>query len=374
MVIISNTTPDTFPTTDVLFQTQLWGKLKTITGQQAFYFWITYQKDEHDDKKFYFPLLVLIRNTKNNMLYAYIQRAPTITLPEEDRALFLEELSIALKEHLPNNTICIRYDLPWLSKSNSHESLRPELMEVKMNFATNLHNFKKSVTNHLCQDTIIINLSLPPEQLLQNMRQQTRNSVRRSYKTNIEFSIFNSESPTLKTVLKEWHDIYVETGKRKGFYYEEYQYFENLFTTKISTKDLVKSTSLVPMIAPVPQPRFYLFTANKEQILLSGLILAISGRTAYYMYAASTLENRECMPNYGLQWEVIRFARSCGCTKYDLMGIPQNGDSSNPMSGLYIFKTGFGGQQVRYGGAWDFPLNQDEYENLRLNEMLALRN
>ena len=92
------------------------------------------------------------------------------------------------------------------------------------------------------------------------------------------------------------------------------------------------------------------------------------------MYAASTLENRECMPNYGLQWEVIRFARSCGCTKYDLMGIPQNGDSSNPMSGLYIFKTGFGGQQVRYGGAWDFPLNQNEYENLRLNEMLALRN
>ena len=80
------------------------------------------------------------------------------------------------------------------------------------------------------------------------------------------------------------------------------------------------------------------------------------------MYAASSLEGWECMPNYGLQWEVMRFARTLGCTQYDLMGIPPNSDGENKMAGLYIFKTGFGGRKVRYGGTWDFPYNEKNTE------------
>lgn len=107
--------------------------------------------------------------------------------------------------------------------------------------------------------------------------------------------------------------------------------------------------------------------------MLSGLILAICAKRAYYMYAASSLEGRRQMPNYGLQWEAIRFARSKGCAQYDLMGIPQDESKNDPMAGLYIFKTGFGGQKTHFGGTWDFPYKTEEYQAFTLCESMGMK-
>ena len=57
------------------------------------------------------------------------------------------------------------------------------------------------------------------------------------------------------------------------------------------------------------------------------------------------------MLGYGLQWEAILKARKSGCTQYDLLGIPPNGNPSHFMNGLYTFKTGFGGDVVRFQAA-----------------------
>lgn len=184
-----------------------------------------------------------------------------------------------------------------------------------MNYGTQTHNLRKAFRNFLPADSVVINLRLPPERLLMNMRQQTRNSIRRAYKC--------------------------------------------------------REKDIIPMNATVPPPHFYLFTAYKDKVLLRGLILAICENNAYYMYAASSLEKRECMPNYGLQWEVIRFARSKGCTQYDLMGIPPNDGKENPMAGLYIFKTGFGGRNIHFEGTWDFPYNAGKYKEFQLSEQFS---
>ena len=65
----------------------------------------------------------------------------------------------------------------------------------------------------------------------------------------------------------------------------------------------------------------------------------------------------------------MRWAKARGCTIYDLWGIPDevgaNPDAyTEPESwgegglwGVYRFKQGFGGQVVRYTGAWDMPLS-----------------
>lgn len=59
------------------------------------------------------------------------------------------------------------------------------------------------------------------------------------------------------------------------------------------------------------------------------------------------------------------------CAEYDLMGIPPNGNSEHPMAGLYIFKTGFGGNKIKFGGAWDYPLNEKKYSPFRRAESIA---
>lgn len=262
-----------------------------------------------------------------------------------------------------------------------------------MNFGTRTHNLRKAPSNYLCPNTIVLDLRFPPEKLLSSMRQQTRNSIRRAYREEVEFSIYDATSPDLEEKLKAWHEIYVSTAKRKDFFYEEIEYFKTIFRISINWSEFAlqaeksfvaknacgfnknenNANALVPMDAQVPPPKFYLFTAHKNNTLLSGLILAVCGSRAYYMYAASALEGRECMPNYGLQWEVMRFARSLGCTQYDLMGIPPNGNGENHMAGLYIFKTGFGGRKIHFDGTWDFPYKQEEYSTYRINESLSMR-
>ena len=67
------------------------------------------------------------------------------------------------------------------------------------------------------------------------------------------------------------------------------------------------------------------------------------------------------MLGYGLQWEAILKARKSGCTQYDLLGIPPNGNPSHSMNGLYTFKTGFGGDVVRFSGCWDYIYNEEQY-------------
>ncbi|MCR4579123.1 MAG: peptidoglycan bridge formation glycyltransferase FemA/FemB family protein [Treponema sp.] len=315
-----------------------------------------------------------LSRTKIKVAHAYVQRAPNEGVIPKDKTGFLEELSIALKDQLPSSIIFIRYDLEWV---NQEHHARTEMREIMMNFGTRLHNFKKAISNHLSNSTCILNLRQTPQNMLKNMRQQTRNSIRRAYRENAEFAIYDAQSPEIFQRLREMYDIYKDTAERKGFYCEKYEYFEKLFNLN---QDFLQDKSpcnfdsgIVPLDAQVPPPKFYLLTAQKEGKLLSGLILAICGRNAYYMYAASSMDMRECMPNYGLQWEVIRFARSQGCTKYDFMGIPPTNDKASPMAGLYIFKTGFGGSVTHFEGSWDFPLKEEEYQAFRLNESLLMK-
>lgn len=366
-----------FACTDVLFQTALWGKIKEKTlNTPSRYFWVHYSNKDNDDEiKLDFPLYLQIRTTKAGTTYAYGPKAPAVIVPESEKSRLLEELGNGLKEYLPKETEFVRFDLPWGIPGVGSPTTRSEICEIAMNYGTKLHNLKKAPSNHLCPDTVIVDLKYPPEKLFEQMRQQTRNSVRRSYREGIEFNIYDENSPDLMEVLSQWHEIYTNTGSRKGFYFESLDYFKTIFDCVKNHKEKPKyeKSSGVPLDAEVPQPEFYLFTAGKDGKLLSGLILAISGKRAYYMYAASSLEHRELMPNYGLQWEVIRFARSKGCNQYDLMGIPPNSESSNPMAGLYIFKTGFGGRKVHYGGTWDFPYDEEKYKSFRVSEALQLR-
>lgn len=85
----------------------------------------------------------------NGLSYAYVPKAPPLSIPRELRSLLLEELSLTLKEELPQDTIFLRYDLIWHNFETSgnefsEENLRPELLELKMNYGTKTHNLRKS--------------------------------------------------------------------------------------------------------------------------------------------------------------------------------------------------------------------------------------
>jgi lipid II:glycine glycyltransferase (peptidoglycan interpeptide bridge formation enzyme) len=98
-----------------------------------------------------------------------------------------------------------------------------------------------------------------------------------------------------------------------------------------------------------------LLLAEVEGEVVAGLMLFLFGRTAWYMYGASSDRQRQLMPSHLLQWEAIQVARRLGCTRYDMWGAPDRFDEDDSMWGVYRFKTGFGGETVRGIGAFDYP-------------------
>lgn len=441
MITLSPCRKEDFPAHDNLFQTSFWGEFKRTKTQYPLYFRasLTLPLRTSSDSSvialqntLYFPLMILVRTSSAGITYAYAPKAPFVSVPEGMRGQILEELSLELQRCLPENTVCIRYDFAWKEQSPEDAQLRPELKELRMNFGTKTSMLRKSPVDHLCPDTILINLKPPPELMLAHMRQTTRNSIRHAYRAGVTFSIQSAVEAMSSGMLAKWHEVYKATAMRKHFYFEEYPYFKKLFehsahaetdshlsgamhspthgaastapddmqSAEAALAQIQKEYALqaaheqtaqssaihtaprrlsagsvyipsMPLSASVPPPHFYLCTAQRDGILLSGLVLCICGRTAYYLYSGSSLDGRDMMPNYGLQWEVMMFARTRGATSYDLMGIPPDARSAHPMSGLFIFKTGFGGDHVTFGGAWDYVFDEETYDTFSKEEQFG---
>jgi lipid II:glycine glycyltransferase (peptidoglycan interpeptide bridge formation enzyme) len=108
-----------------------------------------------------------------------------------------------------------------------------------------------------------------------------------------------------------------------------------------------------------------LLVAEFEGRPLAALMVFARGERSWYLFGASTDEERNRMPTYLLQWEAMRWARRRGCRTYDLWGVPdveaealesQFETRGDGLWGVYRFKRGFGGQLRRSIGAWDLPL------------------
>jgi peptidoglycan pentaglycine glycine transferase (the first glycine) len=104
-----------------------------------------------------------------------------------------------------------------------------------------------------------------------------------------------------------------------------------------------------------------LLLAEYEGELAAGAIVLKHGTEAIYMFGASSRAYQRHMPTHLLQFEAMKWARSHGCTWYDLWGIPSTdeppneaqSDDLNVRSGLwgvYRFKQGFGGEVFTYPG------------------------
>ena len=103
---------------------------------------------------------------------------------------------------------------------------------------------------------------------------------------------------------------------------------------------------------------------------IAGAISIFYGDKTWYAYGASSDRHRSVMPNYLLQWEMIRRAAARGDGVYDLRGVLENTDISN---GLYLFKRRFGGDLVRFIGEVYAPYKPVVYGAYRLAERLYMR-
>jgi len=194
--------------------------------------------------------------------------------------------------------------------------------------------------------TILIDIAGDDETILARMNQGTRRKIRQSQKNGIRYYTGASAEVAV------FNQMMQKTGARNEFGVHEPGYYQLAY-------DLF-----------VPQGDAALILAEHEGDPLAGIMVFAQGKTAWYLYGASSDVKRNLMASYGVQWQAIRWAKARGCTTYDLWGIPdaepealeaQFEQRSDGLWGVYGFKRGWGGQIVRSAGAWDRVYNPVVY-------------
>lgn len=105
-----------------------------------------------------------------------------------------------------------------------------------------------------------------------------------------------------------------------------------------------------------------LFVAEYQGRPIAATLAFVFGDKAWYVYGASGNAHRNVMPNHALQWAMICWAKSRGCTLYDFRGVSGDVNPDNPLYGLYRFKKGFNGDFVEFVGEFDYVLSPVFYQ------------
>lgn len=181
--------------------------------------------------------------------------------------------------------------------------------------------------------TVIVDLQADEEAILGRMKSKWRYNVRLSGRKGIVVRQGGAED------VATFHTLLRTTGERDAFGVHSLAYYQAAYELFIC------------------DGRVALLLAEFEDAPVAGLMAYQFNGQSWYMYGASANRERSRMPNHGLQWQAMRWAKGCGCRQYDLWGITdqEGGAGSRALSGVERFKLGFGGEVVRYLGAYDRP-------------------
>jgi peptidoglycan pentaglycine glycine transferase (the first glycine) len=182
--------------------------------------------------------------------------------------------------------------------------------------------------------TRVIDLRPDEDALWSDLRKKWRQYVNKA--RNAGITITDAEGDALP----EFYRIYRETADRAGF----------LIRTEQAYRDVWEA------FRPTGNARL-MFARRADGQAVATLFLVRSGPRVVEPYGGMTVDGGESRANYLLKWEAIRSSREQGATSYDLWGLATGG--------IAHFKTGFGGREVHYVGAWDLvldPLGRQAYE------------
>lgn len=321
-----------------ILQTSQWAQIKSQVGWQAEY--LIWKDTSGLDRA---ACLVLIKRLPIigryiNTCICYAPRGPLLDWSDVNlsKQVLNDLVEYCIKKH--GIFLKIDPDLPTgigLPNSDTFQinptgkNILDELIHTGWKFAADQIQFR---------NTVILDLTLAEDILLERMKQKTRYNISLARRKGVTI---RKGTPVDFPML---YQMYATTALRDGFAIRNEDYYRSVWTL------LYHSGMAMPLIAEV------------DGKPVSAVVLFLFAKKAYYFYGMSTGEHRDRMPNHLLQWEAIRFAKAAGYDQYDLWGAPDKFDETDSMWGVYRFKEGFNGKVVCGIGAWDHIINKPLYK------------
>jgi len=174
--------------------------------------------------------------------------------------------------------------------------------------------------------TRVIDLAADEDALWGDLRKKWRQYVNKARSNGVTIAELPGDP------IGQFYAIYRETASRAGFLIRVEQAYRDVWEAYRPTGDAT-----------------ILFAIDADGTPQAALFLVRNGHRVVEPYGGMTVDGGALRANYLLKWEAIRRAREAGAATYDLWGL------ANP--GIAHFKTGFGGREVRFIGAWDLVLS-----------------
>ena len=318
-----------------LLQTADWGELKSAFGWK--------------------PMRVITGNVGVQILFrklplgltiGYIPKGPVCSNPlSVNNEAFWKQIDIVCKK---NHAVFCKFELDAWDIEEVQFNLRKELLPRDLNqsprslsVATLFQN-NWEVSKHNIQPprTIIVDIKENEAEILARMKQKTRYNIRLAEKKGVTVRAWDD--------IESFHKMMHFTGNRDGFGVHSFEYYKRAYE----------------LLHPMQMGE--ILVAEYERKPLAAIFVARNGIRAYYLYGASTDEERNRMPTYLLQWEAMKWAKGRGCKEYDLWGVPDEDEATleanfetrhDGLWGVYRFKRGFGGEIKRAVQAMDRVYN-----------------
>lgn len=171
-----------------------------------------------------------------------------------------------------------------------------------------------------------LGLSKTEEDLLKDMHQKTRYSIRGAERHGVEIEIVTDN---FEEHFDDFFRLMSDTAKRNKFSLHPEEYYKGIFENLTTERG------------------YLVISKHDGQVLSSSLVCVFSG-VAHYVFGGSG-EDRKHTPSYLAQWESIKYAKSIGCEDYNFGGISTDNFPIPEWKGITRFKKRFGGKEVVHG-------------------------
>lgn len=178
--------------------------------------------------------------------------------------------------------------------------------------------------------TRIVDLSRGEDELRAGMGRKHRQYVNKAERAGLTVEWLEHGADGIGQALADFYRIYAVTAQRAGFVARAQRYYEGAWE----------------LFAPAGRARLLFASLNGERV--ATLFCFVCGDRVAEAFGGMTDAGAASRANYLLKWEAIRGSRERGAASYDLWGLATGG--------IAQFKEGFGGAQVDYVGARDWPM------------------